>query len=842
MSASVIAASAFVSTVSIEAKAATVSQVEKLVQTAKDAGTILKWAISIEGTADGKTRPWTAYNNAKTAYNNAVKAVNTLPAAQKNKYMAQLEAEVKIHIDRTMRYIDAITAGEKIKEKQQTLAYLLDLNTINDQTEKAYHELSTEIRKQAILLDRVYGQSTRDLIRSQYKQSAEKVRDKAMYPVTVKIEIDLATKALAANNSSTAEKHIAEAKKYLKYVDNAVINKSLTDRLSTIETNFTPKVIKVSAVEPKRIKVEFNKAMLTGSGTNGAENTSNYSVSGRTIKSVKLADDKKSALIELNEPLYTNSAYTVTVKKNIQTADYVTLSTNDYVTSFNFSDIAKPTVTFVTTDSNGNLEVKFSELIDYNSPLAITIDGKTVSYSSFSDTDTVVIKKAELDRIGLQKGKSYSIVVSGARDLVVYTPNTMNTYSGTFFYNSTADTGIPEVKRIQTKDEKTITIEFNEALADFSASNLVITKGTTTIRPTSVKDVSSGSKTTFEVELPATIYGTNETTAWLNVQVKSYKDLANNIGRTVDQAISLAKDLNAPTFVSAVYDEKTNEFQITFNKALKTGTPLASKIKMYGPDSNEVKPAFKANSGSKMIIDAKNLADGMYILDVEAGTVKDNTSAQNDNRPFSTTVLKKADTIKPTVNTLVTSTVNGQFKVHFSEAVTAETATSASNYMINGVSLPSNTLFSLNNDKNIVTITLPEGQIRSTALYSITVRGVTDLSDNVMNSYVNNVTIQDNTQPELESVTRDINDNIKLTFSENINLIGKANLIIKLDDQLVTDDQYTVGISSNQRELIITPKVAGLFIPGKISIETTAATGIKDSAGNTVKVGVMAEK
>ena len=113
LSASAIAASAFVTAPSIEA--ASVSQAEKLVKTAKDAGTVLKWAISIEGTADGKTRPWAAYNAAKSAYDKALKAVNTLPAAQKNRYLAELDQEVKLHITRTMFYIDAITAGEKIK-------------------------------------------------------------------------------------------------------------------------------------------------------------------------------------------------------------------------------------------------------------------------------------------------------------------------------------------------------------------------------------------------------------------------------------------------------------------------------------------------------------------------------------------------------------------------------------------------------------------------------------------------------------------------------------------------------------------------------------------------------
>ena len=40
--------------------ASAASNVDDLVKRATDAGTVLKWAISVEGSADGKTRPYTA--------------------------------------------------------------------------------------------------------------------------------------------------------------------------------------------------------------------------------------------------------------------------------------------------------------------------------------------------------------------------------------------------------------------------------------------------------------------------------------------------------------------------------------------------------------------------------------------------------------------------------------------------------------------------------------------------------------------------------------------------------------------------------------------------------------
>lgn len=831
-----IAGSAFVA--GSPSEAASVSEVEKLLKDAKEAGTVLKWAISIEGTADGKTRPWAAYNQAKTAYEQAVKAVNTLPTAQRNRYLAELDEHVKLHISRTMHYIDAITAGEKIKVKQQALNAQLNRNLINDDTEKAYHELSREIRKQTIMLDRVYGKSTRDLIRSHYKQASERVRDSALYAVTVKIELDLAQRAIAVNNFAKAEKHLSEARKYIIYVENVVIKKVLTDRLQAIGANFFPKVDKVSAAEPKRVKVEFSKAMLARSSTNGAENIGNYAVSGRTIKSVALSSDKKMAIIELYDSLSQNTAYTVTVKKNIQTANYETLGNNDYVSSFNFSDKIKPTVTAVQTNRNGNVEISFSELIDRNSPIAVTIDGKSVKISPLnSDSDKVVVLKSELDRIGLRKGRSYSIVLSGARDLVEYNPNIMNTHRSNFVYNPAADTIAPEVKSLQVKDERTITIEFSETLASFTASsNLSITKGNTTVHPTSVKDISDGSKTKFEIVLPTSVYSSNEVTARLIVQVKNYKDLEGNTGRTTDRIVTINKDVTPPRFVNASYQLNTNEIQITFDKPLKVAQPDRNKIALYY-QGNAITPSLKTTVDNKLIINANGLKDGLYTIEVAAGAVQDRSISENKNSKFTTSVTKKADNVKPTVSFRETNE-NGQFKALFSKEVNLESATTSSNYLIGGRAIPRDSVLSIDNDRKIVTITLPEGTIQTTQRYTITAQRVKDLSDNIMDTYSNAITLTDNTQPILDWAGVEGN-NLKLIFSENIYLLNDeySNFTIEVNGKNLTSNQYRIETKANTKELTIIPLDDTTFTSGKISITTRDKATIHDGAGNILKGG-----
>lgn len=107
-------------------------------------------------------------------------------------------------------------AGKKIVEKKVILEQKLQKNEIDDTTEKAYHDLSCELKKQSILLDRVYGQSTRDIIRNHFKKSAEAVKEKALYPVSTKMELDRANEALAKGNKEEANKRLKAADEFLK--------------------------------------------------------------------------------------------------------------------------------------------------------------------------------------------------------------------------------------------------------------------------------------------------------------------------------------------------------------------------------------------------------------------------------------------------------------------------------------------------------------------------------------------------------------------------------------------------------------------------------------------------
>ncbi|MFD5850732.1 transglycosylase SLT domain-containing protein [Cytobacillus pseudoceanisediminis] len=198
-----------------DTEAASVIQIESAVQKAISTSQILRRACSIEWSGDGVTRPYTEYNAAKKAYSEAIKLVNTLSSSEKQTYLAKLD-ESQLQIKRAAYYIDAITAGKKIEAKKHFLQGQLDQGVLSNETVKAYHELSFEIKKQAALLDRVYGVTTREAIRANFKESAEALRDELSYSVTVKMALTQVSSSLAKGQNDVVLK---EAKKILMFLE-----------------------------------------------------------------------------------------------------------------------------------------------------------------------------------------------------------------------------------------------------------------------------------------------------------------------------------------------------------------------------------------------------------------------------------------------------------------------------------------------------------------------------------------------------------------------------------------------------------------------------------------------
>ncbi|SES04113.1 hypothetical protein [Psychrobacillus sp. OK032] len=207
-----VAASAFVAAAPAnQADAAT--NVNQLATDAQNAGTVLKWAISVEGSADYKTAPHAQYNAAKKAIAAAEAAAAKLSTSEKLNIDAKL-VEPKLQVKRAQAYIDAITSSEKIQDLTSGLDAAIKTNDI-EKVEAAYHKATAEYRKQAALLDRVYGQSTRDGIRNEVKPAIEKLVASVKNEVTVNMLAKAAAADVKAGKTADASKKVAEAQAIL---------------------------------------------------------------------------------------------------------------------------------------------------------------------------------------------------------------------------------------------------------------------------------------------------------------------------------------------------------------------------------------------------------------------------------------------------------------------------------------------------------------------------------------------------------------------------------------------------------------------------------------------------
>ncbi|MCK1995780.1 hypothetical protein MPH47_00850 [Psychrobacillus psychrodurans] len=310
-----VAASAFVAAAPAQ-QADAATNVNQLATNAQNAGTVLKWAISVEGSANYETRPYNEYNAAKKAIAAAEAAAKKVSASEQLSIAAKL-VEPKLQVKRAQAYIDAITSSEKIKELTADLDAAIKTNDI-EKVEKAYHTATAEYRKQAALLDRVYGQSTRDGIRNAVKPTIEKLVASVKNEVTVNMLAKSAAANIKADKLDLASQNIADAQAIL---DANVLKweTALQKSVDDVATSLPLTISSATYVDANTVQVKLSKKV-------DAINLSQFYVDGLQVNSVSLADDKKTVTLKTGNQA-AGKTYTITF--NGKSITYTTPSVGD---------------------------------------------------------------------------------------------------------------------------------------------------------------------------------------------------------------------------------------------------------------------------------------------------------------------------------------------------------------------------------------------------------------------------------------------------------------------------------------------------------------------------------
>lgn len=331
-----VAASAFVAAAPAN-KADAAVNVDQLVKDAENAAGALKWAISVEGTADGQTAPHALYNLTKDANKAAQAAVAKTKGTDKVLYTARLQA-VELQISRAMAYIDGITAGKKIAADTATLNAAIAAKDLT-KVEAAYHQMTKEYRKQAALLDRVYGQSTRDVIRNATKKPAEAAIEAVKIDVTVKMHLDAAAAATKAGDYKKAGESYAKAMDWFNKISatfKTELTKSKDDVLAALP--LTP--VSVTVLNDTSLSIKFNKEVDVVSISHFAFDN------GLSVTDAKLDSDKKTVTLSTTKQA-AGKTYKLFYKGN--------------ATAVSFSTAANPTDNSLVIDENSEVYLKSSE-------------------------------------------------------------------------------------------------------------------------------------------------------------------------------------------------------------------------------------------------------------------------------------------------------------------------------------------------------------------------------------------------------------------------------------------------------------------------------------------------
>ena len=363
-----VAASAFVAAAPAhQADAAT--NVNQLVTDAQNAGTVLKWAISVEGTADYKTQPMAQYNAAKKAIAAAEAASAKLSASEKLSADAKL-VDAKLQLKRAQAYIDAITSSVKIKELTTNLDGAIKSDDI-EKVEAAYHKATAEYRKQAALLDRVYGQSTRDGIRNEVKPAIEKLVASVKNEVTVSMLAKSAAANVKAGKLDVASQNIADAQAIL---DANVLKweSSLQKSVDDVTTSLPLGVKSVSRVNDTTVVVTLNKPVA-------AVYTSDFTFdNGLVATSAVLGSDNKTVTLTTTKQAE-GKTYTVTYKGSSATFTTAAGAPGNITADGTevYSDITRSEVVTATfKDDNGKINQAPVKLTVPATLVVVSVNGK----------------------------------------------------------------------------------------------------------------------------------------------------------------------------------------------------------------------------------------------------------------------------------------------------------------------------------------------------------------------------------------------------------------------------------------------------------------------------------
>ncbi|WML46608.1 hypothetical protein RCG23_13175 [Neobacillus sp. PS3-34] len=844
--ASAVAASAFVAALPHQADAASnvQSEVSKAVTAMQKA-----YHTYSDVTATGKFADladvYKDYNAAKVAYNNAKALVLKAGGPLKDAYLAQLDVNYNEYIaKRVVTYIDAFNYGTTLASKKAALDTALAAKNWDD-AEKLYHSISYELKTRTVILDRVYGKTARELLRSEFKASAQALRDSIMHEVTLKMYAAKVTSAIAAKDLDAAKAALDVVNVELTKINkDSEFGKALVAKAAEVnaayEATQSAKVASVTALNSTTLVVKFNKEIDKTDAT-----SNKFSLEGKTLNTVSVADDNKTVTLTFNN---IEGSVLALVVEPIKTKADATVKTDRFVSKLTYSDTVAPSVsnvdyTYSADGKTADATFTFSEPLSTEGTVSVNGTTNGVTYSKDLAKGTVTVT-------GLTVGSTYKVDFVGAKDV-----------KGNLSNPITQNITVPAQVKDEAKPTASVSVSANKVTLQFSEK--VSTLGTVTINGTNyaasfVQDATDATKYVLDAQTAGALNGVNFLNA--TIVVDGFKDVAGNQGDKVTSSATLTADRTAPAFVSAAVTSDNSKILLTFDGPVAAGdlsatdelvlkvkdgvtlttgntTDLTAANVAYGYDVDKNGTIEGAEKNVVAISNA--LTKGSYSYELAGKAVQDSYGNKVANTlSFALNVADPTTTPgTPTavVNFSSVSVANGVITVTYNKEM-GDSALVASNYKFAGNTLPSTATLKFINSRQNVQITLPDGYIAVNGTYAFEVTGVTDKDNNTL---VNGkatafVDAKENIAPTATKVNVLSSKTFSVDFSEALTDTNTVSgVTVKVNGVAVTG---TLAVVGGKLQFTATNDFAAT---DAITVEFAATNNLTDLNGNSVKTGTV---
>ncbi|WP_354481097.1 S-layer homology domain-containing protein [Paenibacillus sp. PvP094] len=355
---------------------------------------------------------------------------------------------------------------------------------------------------------------------------------------TVKVTLD---KALEANKETEVK---------FTYKD-----KEFTEKVTYVVTAAT-KIEGATASNYKELVVKFDGEV----DATTAENTANYTVSGRTFESATLSADKKSVtlLVSENTGNLPQQRDTNLVVKGVKNA--TATKTFDETVKFTAVDTQLPEVKSVQGLGTKALRVEFSEPV--TSATAGNLANYKVNGQAISGFVKYTYPNIAFITTDLPVGE-HTLTVSGVKDFAGFSASTAESK-----FTIAEDTTAPEITKITTNDLKKVVVEFNEPVKSVSSAYQTSSNKSATV---SIKD--NVVTLTFS---DANRLSLGESTVYLN----GVTDYSNN---SADRNAKVTPELDTirPTVTGVTSKAVDGKTELTVEFSEKISTEDYNKVDNY---------------------------------------------------------------------------------------------------------------------------------------------------------------------------------------------------------------------------------------------------------------------